>query len=166
MLIPALPALHKRSPLFNVSIGLAFILRCGFFMVETISQSHGVRLLRPQNLGASFCFLARISGRWRTHSEVKMMPIVSSTYQTCQSYPKHTYHTHSQFICRNMSSMVCVGVDFADFTGVRFCPLYRSFDVVLSTICIVQYHTFCSYLLSPRQAMIHLGNQGIGATAC
>ena len=99
----------------------------------------------------------------------KLMPIVSSTYQTCQSYPKHTYHTHSQFICRNMSSMVCVGVDFADFTGIRFCPLYRSFDVVLSTICIVQYfqyHTFCSYLLSPRQVMIHLGNQGIGATAC
>lgn len=166
MLIPALPALHKRSPLFNVSIGLSFILRCGFFMVETISQSHGVRLLRRQNLGASSCFLARISGRWRTHNEVKMMPIVSSTYQTCQSYPKHTYHTHSQFICRNMSSMVCVGVHFADFTGIRFCPLYRSFDVVLSTICIVQYHTFCSYLLSPRQVMIHLGNQGIGATAC
>ena len=72
-----------------------------------------------------------------TCKEVKMMPLVSSTYQTYQSYPNRTYHTHThkqtQSICQNMSSMVCVGVDFADFTGVRFCGLYRSFDFVLGT---------------------------------
>ena len=59
-------------------------------MVETISQSHGVRLLRPQNLGASSCFLAKnLQDGGLTYNDAEIMSIVSSTYQTYQSDPNH-----------------------------------------------------------------------------
>lgn len=106
-----------------------------------------------------------------TCKEVKMMPLVSSTYQTYQSYPNRTYHTHthtnkhSPYVktCQAWCALELISpISPASVSAVYIDHLILFWEHNLHSP--FHYHTFCSHLQSRRQVMIHLESQGIGAT--